>query len=187
MARPLLQIWRELNRDRYRGREPSSLVERATADMLRELSSPAALKRQMLARLGRSTLSPLQQAMAAAAKPKPLSKTEQMFAQLVRRQENDIAGRVLGTPRPISPAPPSKRKRKPGGGRHHVLTRQQIDDGIKVLHDSSRLPKMSNKDARKMLRSAGIDASDPTLDRHIIRPARSRLPESRVKKSSRSK
>lgn len=129
MPRPLLEIWRELNRDRNRG--PSSLLEQMIADTKRELSSSAALQRQMIARLGRSTLSPLEQAIAAAGKARPLSPTQRALADLARRHETDIAARVMGTPRPIAQAPAKQRKRKPGAGRKPSLTPAQ-ETGLRI-------------------------------------------------------
>jgi hypothetical protein len=77
VPRPLLEIWRDLNRDRDReqssllqqavgiSRKPPSLTEQAIANIKRELSSPAALERQMLARAIRQRpLSPVEQVIA---------------------------------------------------------------------------------------------------------------------------
>jgi hypothetical protein len=78
----------------------------------------------------------------------------------------------LGTPRPIppaqleKPAQPAKRKRAPGGGRHRSLEQKDINKGVNVLTNKS---KMTRKQAFRALRAAGIEGSDYALYTHIIR------------------
>ncbi|MET3334608.1 MULTISPECIES: hypothetical protein [Bradyrhizobium] len=179
MPRPLFEVCRELNRNRKRG--PSNLLDQILTEAERQLSSPARLRKELIARLG---LTPLQQVVAAAAKPRRVSLTQQAIADLARQY--DLAARVVGTSRPMTPVPPTKKKRKPGGGRHRLLTQEQINSGINLLLDSSRLAGMSEKEALRTLRDAGIEASGSTLRRHIIRPARS-LARTNVKGFCRSK
>jgi hypothetical protein len=158
MARPLLEIWRELNRNRES--EPSSLMARVIASAR---PKPLSVVEQAIADVGRQVSSP------------GFRERERLHRQF---QEIDgLAERLLGKPRPVSsvqpePAGTRKRKRKPGAGRHRVLMQEQIDRGIKLLHDSGRLSEMSSKDARRMLRRQGIDAGDTTLNDHIVKPAR---------------
>ncbi|MBR0694282.1 hypothetical protein [Bradyrhizobium lablabi] len=106
MPRPLLEIWRKLNFGH--DREPSSLLQQAIAEVERELSSPAALKKRTLLRaisrrplslaeqvvvdMDRKPLSPMQKAIAAIAREERASRLQ---------QESDVARRVLGTPRPL--------------------------------------------------------------------------------------
>jgi len=168
MPRPLLEIWRKLNLGH--DREPSSLLQQAIAKEERELSSPAARQSQLLARLSRPTVSPLQQAIAAAAVPRPLSPTQRAIADLIR-QENDIAGRVLGTPRPVAPAPPPppKRKRKPS---HPTsLTPAEIERAAAIVRGR---PGMSLTDVWKTLDAEGIRASKSTIYRLVFKRARGR-------------
>ena len=147
--------------------------------MERELSSPAGRRRQMIARLAPKPLTSMQQAMAAIERQyKQMSPTLHAIAELARK-ESAVAERILGTPRPVQP----QRKRKPGAGRPPVLTQAQIADGIALLPNSGYLPP---KDANRILRDAGINASDSTLLQIIIKPARQRLRGPGVKNCSRS-
>lgn len=184
----MLEIWRDLNRDRDRepssllqqavgiSRKPPSLTEQAIANIKRELSSPAALERQMLARAIRQRpLSPVEQVIARIG---PEMSSPEMREKLRRRQELlkacGVVERVLGPPVPVQPTQPDetekpKRKRASGAGRHPMLTQEQIDNGIIIVRNN---PAMSWKQLRRTLRDAGIDAGDTTLNTHIIGPAR---------------
>jgi hypothetical protein len=159
MPRPLLEIWRELNRDR--NREPSSLLEQAIA----LASKPPSPMQQMLARIDREMSSPMARVIREQSSP-------ELRERLRRKQEMrelcGVAERVLGTPRPVSPERRVQRKRRPGGGRKPSLTQEQIDRGIGILLSQSKMP---GKAARRALRNAGIDSSDATLNRRIIKPA----------------
>ena len=178
MPRPRLEIWRDLNRDRDRdpssllrlgiGRKPMSIVERAAANLEREMASP-----QYQARMRQKR----------AIEPRPLSHAERALRDMSspewqekwrKRQEFlkacGVAERVLGTPRPVQPDKPVQpTKRKQGGGRHPKLTQKNIDDGIDIVRDN---PTMSWKELRWVLRGAKIKAGDTTLNTHIISPAR---------------
>jgi hypothetical protein len=157
MPRPLLEIWRKLNLGR--DREPSSLLQQAIAEVERELSSPAALKKRMLVR---------------AISRRALSLAEQVVVDMARqerrlREENGVAERVLGTPRPIAPAQPHQRKRKPS---HPTsLTPVQIEKAADILRDR---PGMSLTDVWKTLDAEGIRASKSTIYRLVFKPARGR-------------
>jgi hypothetical protein len=155
MPRPLLEIWRELNRDRDRDRGPSSLLQ---------------------ASIGRKPSSFVEQAIADVKRDmnrKPPSFTEQAIAD----GRQTIADRVLGTPRPVSPvrpdrpAQPGKRKRRPGGGRHHSLTPDEFKKARGIL---SRYPGISVDAARKTLEEAGIKISTSTVYRLFFKPASDR-------------
>jgi hypothetical protein len=166
MPRPLLEIWRELNRDR--NGEPSSLLKPTLAEMA---CKPSSL---LLSEITRKPSSPMQQMIADIAR-KPLSLTEQMIADMARkerlsrlRQESGITERVLRKPRPASPAQPGERKRKPGGDRPRCLTQEQIDRGIHILRS---LPGMSLEAAWKTLEEAGIKCSKSSVYRHIFTSA----------------
>jgi hypothetical protein len=168
MPRPLLEIWRDLNRDR--DREPSSLLQQMTAKLAREMASPEYQARMQLRRaLEPKPLSPVQRAIREMGSPENQEKWR-------KRQEYlkafGVTKRVLGTPVPVQPDKPSqpmKRKRAPGAGRHRVLTQARIDEGIDIVRNN---PTMSWKQLRRVLRDVGIDAGDTTLNMYIIGPAR---------------
>lgn len=94
----------------------------------------------------------------------------QLREQLLRMQGSAVAGRLMGRMRPAAPdvVGTTKRKRKHGGGRHRSLSRDQIEEGIRVLHSQ---PSMTVDAARATLRAAGINGSDSALYRLIIAPA----------------
>ena len=168
MPRPLLEIWRDLNRDR--DREPSSLLQQMTTKLAREMASPEYQARMRLKR---------------ATEPKPLSPIERAIRELGspenqekwrKRQEFlkacGVTERVLGTPVPVQPNKPlqqKKRMRAPGAGRHPALKQEQIDKGLDI---AGKNPTMPWKELRRELRDAGIDAGDTTLNTRIIMPAR---------------
>ena len=170
MPRPLLEIWRDLNRDR--DREPSSLLRQTIAKLEREMASPQYQARMKLNR---------------AMEPKPLSLVAQATVRIGREMSSPearrrqqllkacgVAERVLGKPAPVQPTQPDetekpKRKRASGAGRHPMLKQEHIDKGIDIARNN---PTMSWKQLRWALREAGIDAGDTTLNTHIIRPAR---------------
>jgi hypothetical protein len=143
MPRPLLEIWREQNRDR--DREPSLLLTVPSHEALRRMQQNAPMER-----------------LRTFAQTAPAREMHQAMRQ--------VAERLMGRMRPVSPGQPDKPKpkRKPGAGRHRSLMQDQIDKGISILRDK---PKMSVKAARRELRKAGIDASDTSLYDHVIRPA----------------
>lgn len=168
MPRPLLEIWRGLNRN---SSEPSSLLARAVADLKRELSTPAVRRKRLIADLGRSTMSPSERAVTAAAKPRRLSLTQQAIADIVR--QDDLVARALGTPRPIEKDHAKQHKRKHGGGRKPSLTPAQIADGIRILRSQQR---MTVDAARWTLRAAGLHAKDSALYTLVIKPAYASVP-----------
>jgi hypothetical protein len=194
MPRPLLEIWRELNRDRDRepssllqqalgiSRKPPSLTEQAIANIRRELSSPAARERQMLARAICQRPSPVEQAIARIGRE---MSSPEMREKLRRRQELlelcGVTERVLGKSRPLPPAQPDmppdkparpdKRKRRPGGGRHRILAPAEIKRGGDIL---GAFPGISADAARKTLEEAGIKASTSTVYRYFFKPASGR-------------
>jgi hypothetical protein len=168
VPRPLLEIWRDLNRGR--DGEPPSLLQQTIVKLEREMASPEYQARMWLKR---------------AVEPKPLSPVERHIREMPWPEWQEkwrqrqaflktcgVAERVLGTPRPLQPdesVQPVKRKRGQGGGRHLKLTQKNIDDGRDIVRNN---PAMSWKQLRRALRDAGINAGDTTLNTHIITPAR---------------
>ena len=68
----------------------------------------------------------------------------------------------------MKPAQPSKRKRKPGGGRKPSLTPEDIKKGIGILRSHDR---MTVEAARQTLRDAGIDTNNTSLYDLVIKTA----------------
>ena len=60
------------------------------------------------------------------------------------------------------------KRRKPGGGRKHVLTPEDIARGIDILR---RQPRMKVWVACNALKQAGFKGMDTILYGHIVRPA----------------
>jgi hypothetical protein len=168
MPRPLLEIWRDLNRDRDRG--PSSLLRQPTAKLAREMASPEYQARTQLRRaLEPKPMSLVQRAIRELGSPENQEKwrKRQEFLKAV-----GVTQRLLGTPVPVQPDKPTqpmKRKRAPGAGRHPALKQEQIDKGLGIVRNN---PTMLWKQLRWALREAGINAGDTTLNTRIIRPAR---------------
>jgi hypothetical protein len=152
MPRPLLEIWRELNRDR--NGEPSSLMKQTLASIGRK---PSSFAEQALVDVKRGLSSP------------------ELRERLRRMQEvRGVAKRVLGKPRPIAPAQPDKpaqpEKHDVGvkRGRKPSLTPKQIEDGIRILRGQ---PKMSLEAACATLEAAGIKDSRSAVYRLVFVPA----------------
>jgi hypothetical protein len=143
MPRPLLEIWREQNRDR--DREPSLLLTVPSHEALRRMQQNAPMER-----------------LRTFAQTAPAREMHQAMRQ--------VAERLMGRMRPVSPAEPDKpkRKRKPGAGRHRSLAQDQIDEGIGVLRSQ---PRMKVEAARETLRKAGINTNDTSLYELVIKPA----------------
>ena len=94
MPRPLLEIWREQNRDR--DREPSSLLKIAemvpSHEALRQMQQSANMER-----------------LRKFAETAPVREMHEAMRQ--------VADRLMGRMRPVSPAKPDKPKAKPDVGR----------------------------------------------------------------------
>ena len=109
----LLETWRNLNRDR-KG-EPSELLQQ-----MRDVTE----RGQNFAK------QPYMQALAERI----WRVVEQPHMRELRRIEaSRVTGRLMGRMRPVSPHQPSKRKRKPGGGRKPLHTLERIAEGICVV------------------------------------------------------
>jgi hypothetical protein len=181
MPRPLLEIWRELNRDR--NREPPSSIKQVIADIAREPSSPwrafAKLNREpsstlkgALAGLDSGPLSTVKRAVAGIDITSALMLGREWLERVNQiQEESDVAERVSIPPtQPEKPARPSKRKSPRPAGRPHRLTPKQIEDGIHIVRGK---PGISLDAAWETLKAAGIKGSKSTVYRFIFKPARS--------------
>jgi hypothetical protein len=158
VPRPLLEIWRDLNRDR--DREPSSLLRQTIAKLEREMASPQYQARMKLNR---------------AMEPKPLSLVAQATVRIGREMSSPearrrqqllkacgVAERVLGKPAPVQPTQPDetekpKRKRASGAGRHPMLKQ-----GISIRASISRatIPRChGNSCAGRCVKRASMPAT----------------------------
>ena len=182
MLRPLLEIWRELNRDHDRlsllklmEREPPSL-KHTLANLNRE---PSPTLKQALANLNRELSPTLKQTLADIenyAAPRVGREWREKLSRL--QEEYGVAERVLGKPRPIPPPQPDKPAqpgkhdigitRKPGVGRPRSLTPARIEKGIGILR---KQPKMTLDAACATLEAEGIKASRSAVYRLVFKPA----------------
>jgi len=154
--RPLLEAWRELNRDR--AGEPSDLLKqrRALGEDLRKFA-----QKPHIHELGEGL-----RRFAQMPHIRDLGET------LRRMHESGVAEKMMGRMRPVSPSRPGDsvglRKRKSSAGRKPSLTLQEVADGIRILRSQ---PRLSVNAACWELEKAGIKAHPSSLYRLIIKPA----------------
>ena len=139
MPRPLLEIWRELNHDR--DGEPSSLMVPHAA--LHRMQQDANIFR-----------------LRKSARTPP--------AREMREAMRQVAERLMGRMRPVSPVQPDKPKLKSGVGRPRSFKPAEIERGIRILRN---MGKMSVDAARETLREAGIKGERSAVYSLIWKPA----------------
>ena len=153
MPRPLLEIWREQNRDR--DREPSSLLKIAETvpshEALRGMQQNANMERLRI--------------FAATAPAREMHEAMRLVAERL------IAERLMGRMRPVSPAQPDKPKPKLGCGAPRSFTPEEVERGIHILRN---MGKMSVDAARETLKEAGIEGKRSAVYSLIWKAAYSR-------------
>jgi hypothetical protein len=164
-----LEIWRELNRGR--DGEPSSLLLKKLAEKTPASKIAEAIRAATTPATPASAIDEMIRAEARRIQQETLQNPTRAAMRRML-QEMEVAERLMGRKRPVSPAQPDepkpKPKRKPGGGRKPSLTPEQIKEGTGILRDQT---KMTVEAARQTLRDAGIDAKDTPLYELVIKPA----------------
>jgi hypothetical protein len=160
MLRPLLEIWREQNRDR--DCEPSSLLKQSAPgpnmEWLREFGET--MRRIQQSPFGEE-MRRIQQSL------REFAETHEM--RLV------VAERPMGRMRPVAPVPDKpKRKRKPGGGNKPALKGKEIEYWKEtyrsMLNENPKWTKSQEASAKRLIEVLGNRVSWWTVKRWIVAP-----------------